>query len=228
MISIIVPTCKRPQMLNHMLQSLKDTANIGIDLEVIVIVDDDIVSANIAMENKCHIVEHSKKKRGALYCWNRGLQLATSTSPHDIIIPAGDDQVFHLDWLKYALESHQEHLGGYGVVGMNDLAYDGNTQLATMFLFDRAYCKEQMGGVIAPPVYLYYNVDSEWNAVAKELNRFYWDDRSKVEHLHSAHSKRPVDEHDLERLSLNMAEMDNKVYEERKAQGFPVTWKPII
>lgn len=223
MISIIVPTCKRPHMLNPMLDSLKNTTQ-GYDIEVVVIVDDDIISANVAMMQQCHIVEHSNKRRGALYCWNRGLQLCSG----DLIVPAGDDQIFHPDWLKYALESHQERLGGYGMVGMNDLAYDGNTQLATMWIFDRQFCKDHMGGVIAPPVYLYYNVDSEWNAVAKELNRFYWDDRSKVEHLHSAHGKRPVDEHDIERLEMKFAEVDNKLFEERKAQGFPKTWKPVI
>lgn len=227
MISIIVPTCKRPQMLNQMLGSLRMTTQ-GYEYEVVVIVDDDIVSANIAMEHKCHIVEHSSVRRGALYCWNRGLQLATDTSPHDLIVPAGDDQIFHPNWLKYALESHQERLGGYGVVGMNDLAYNGNTQLATMFLFDRQFCRGHMGGVIAPPVYLYYCVDSEWNAIAKELNRFYWDERSKVEHLHSAHGKRDFDDHDRERLDKNFAEFDNKLFEERKAQGFPKTWQPII
>lgn len=227
MISIIVPTCKRPGMLHRMLESLQDTTQ-GYELEVIVIVDDDLVSANVAMEHRCHIVEHSKNRRGALYCWNRGLQLATNTSPNDIIIPAGDDQVFHPDWLRYALESHQERLGGYGVVGMNDLAYNGNTQLATMFIFDRQFCKDYLGGVIAPPVYLYYCVDSEINAIAKELNRFYWDERSKVEHLHSAHGKRAVDDHDLERLNANMAEMDNRLFEERKARGFPKEWQPVI
>lgn len=223
MISIIVPTCKRPAMLNAMLHTLKETTQ-GYEIETVVIVDDDIVSANIAMEHKCHIVEHSSVRRGALYCWNRGLQLCSG----DLIIPAGDDQIFHEDWLKYAIESHREHLGGYGVVGMNDLAYNGNTQLATMFMFDRQFCKDYLGGVIAPPVYLYYCVDSEINAIAKELNKFYWDERSKVEHLHSAHGKRKVDNHDLERLSANMAEIDNKLFEERKAEGFPKSWKAVI
>jgi len=111
---------------------------------------------------------------------------------------------------------------------MNDLAYDGNTQLATMLLFDRQYCKDHMGGVIAPPVYKYYCVDSEWNAKAKSLGRFYWDERAKVEHLHSSHGKRPVDDLDKEKMDAGWMEIDNKIFEERKAQGFPVTWRPVI
>jgi len=222
-VSVIIPTCKRPQILARMLQSLKDTTQ-GFDVEAVAIVDDDIVSANIAMEYGCRIVEHSSMKRGALYCWNRGLQLCSG----DIICPSGDDQIFYPNWLDYALESHKEKLDGYGVVGMNDLAYNGNTQLATMFLFDRQYCKDHMGGIFAPPVYKYYCVDSEWNAKAKSLKRFYWDERAVVEHLHSAHGKRPFDDHDKERVDNNYAEADNKLFEERKAQGFPVVWSPII
>jgi hypothetical protein len=111
---------------------------------------------------------------------------------------------------------------------MNDLAYNGNTQVATMFLFDRLYCKKEMGGIFAPPVYNYYCVDSEWNEKAKLLGRFYWEEKSVVEHLHSAHGKREIDDLDREKMDAGWMEIDNKTFEERKAQGFPVTWQPII
>jgi hypothetical protein len=110
---------------------------------------------------------------------------------------------------------------------MNDLAYDGNKQLATMFLFDIDYCREVMGGIFAPPCYQYYCVDSEWNEKAKMLDKFYWDDRSIVEHLHSAHNKRPVDATDSYKEDKWM-EVDNKVFEERKSRGFPIEWEPLI
>lgn len=206
-----------------MLDSLWRTTK-GYDVEVVVVVDDDIISANVALMQQCHIVEHSRVRRGALYCWNRGLQLCSG----DLIVPAGDDQVFHEDWLKYALESHQERLGGSGVVGMNDLAYDGNKQLATMFMFDRQFCKEVMGGIFAPPCYIYLNVDSEWNEKAKMLNKFYWDSRSVVEHLHSAHGKRVFDDHDKEKLEKNLSEIDGATFEDRKSRGFPIEWSSII
>lgn len=209
-----------------MLASLHKTAQ-GYEVEVIAVVDNDIVSANIAMEYKCQIVEHSDIKRGALYCWNRALKLATETSPHDLIIPAGDDQIFHEDWLKFAVESHNK-LGGYGVVGMNDLAYDGNLQVATMFVFDRLYCQVEMGGVFAPPMYNYYCIDSEWNEKAKMLGKFYWEARSRVEHIHSAHGKRLIDELDREKMDSGWMEADNKTFADRKARGFPIEWTPII
>lgn len=222
MISLLLPTCKRPHLLGKMLGSLRATTQ-GYELEVIAVVDDDIVSANIAMEYKC-IVEHAPYRRGALFSWNRALKLSTKTGNNDLIVPCGDDQIFYAGWLGYALESHKEKLDSYGVVGMNDLAYDGNSQVATMFMFDRLYLEKEMGNTFAPPMYKYYCIDSEWNEKAKMLGRFYWDSRSIVEHIHSAHGKRLVDELDREKMDSNWMEEDNKTFEQRKSQGFPITW----
>lgn len=221
-VSVIVATCHRATLLDNMLRSLHETTYGKFDVETVLVIDQDLVSYNVAYEWAVNIVDYSRERRGALWAWNRALQICTG----DVVVPAGDDQVFHENWLDYALESHKEKVGGYGVVGMNDLAYDGNTQVATMWLFDRKWCKDHMGGVFAPPPYRYYSVDREWNEKAKMTSKYYWDERSKIEHLHSAHGKRPVDSLDLEKQGW--MEEDNKTFEERKAQGFPITWSPII
>ena len=205
-----------------MLESLKTTTQ-GFELEVIALIDDDNESVKIALGFGC-LVNPSNVKRGAIDCWNIGLKMCHG----DLIVPAGDDQIFHDNWLKYAIESHIEKLNSSGVVGMNDLAYNGNTQLATMILFDRQYCKDHMGGVIAPPVYNYYCVDSEINAKAKSLNKFYWDERSIIEHLHPAFGKREPDEHDKYREEKNFMELDNKIFDDRKSRGFPIEWDGLI
>lgn len=220
MISVFITTCGRTVMLADMLDSLFDTTA-GTDVEVNIVIDEDYDSWDVAYNRGCG-VWFRKNRQGALQGWNDALKMCKG----DILVPAGDDQVFHSGWLDYSLESHKDKLDGYGVVGMNDLAYDGNTQVATMFLFDRQYCKDHMGGIFAPPVYKYFCVDSEWNEKAKSLGRFYWDERAKVEHLHSAHGKRPVDDLDLEKQGW--MEEDNKTFEERKVHGFPITWQPII
>lgn len=222
MISIFIATSGRPKMFRNMLESLYKTTR-GQDIEVVSAIDKDSEAWNITLEFE-YKVWFSEKKRGALQAWNDALSMTNG----DILVPAGDDQIFYDGWLDYVLESHKEKLDGYGVVGMNDLAYDGNTQVATMFLFDRKYCKEQMGGVFAPPMYKYYCIDNEWNEKAKMLGRFYWDNRSVVEHLHVAHGKREYDLHDKEKEDAGWMEIDNKTFEERKAQGFPVTWDSII
>lgn len=223
MISILLPTCFRPDMLKEMLRTLRTTTQ-GYELEIISVVDEDNESRRILEFYDAEVIDFSPFKRGALWAWNRALQL----SDGDIIVPAGDDQIFHAGWLDFALESHNTKLRGYGVVGMNDLAYNGDTQVATMFLFDRKYCKEQMGGIFAPPMYHYYCIDSEWNEKAKILGKFYWDERSVVEHLHSAHGKRSIDLHDQFKLDQNWAELDNATFENRKKHGFPVLWDSVI
>lgn len=223
MISILLPTCFRPNHLREMLRTLRTTTQ-GYELEIISVVDEDNESKDILTFYDADVIDFSPVKRGALWSWNRALQL----SDGDIIVPAGDDQVFHEYWLDYALESHNTKLKGYGVVGMNDLAYNGDTQVATMFLFDRKYCKEQMGGVFAPPMYHYYCIDSEWNEKAKVLGKFFWDERSIVEHLHSAHGKRSIDLHDQYKMDRNWMLIDNVIFESRKKSGFPVIWESII
>lgn len=215
-------TSGRPEMFRAALESLVKTTQ-GYDLEVVTVIDDDKMAYIHAAGFGVNIIDYSHTKRGALWAWNRGLQLSSG----DILVPAGDDQLFHPDWLTIALEAHRTHCKGYGVVGMNDLAYDGNKQVATMWLFDRRWCKEMMGGVFAPPVYKYFCVDMEWNEKAKKHGAFYWEEKSIVEHLHSAHNKRPVDATDALKEDMWM-EIDNVVFESRKAQGFPVTWESLI
>jgi glycosyltransferase involved in cell wall biosynthesis len=227
-VSVLIPTAGRPELLGNMLSSLDETTfSLTREIETVFVIDGDEDSENVACGFFWYsgkIIDVSEKKRGALWAWNRALQLSSG----DIIVPAGDDHIFHEGWLDYALESHEKQLNGYGVVGMNDLAYDGNTQLATMFLFDRKYCKEVMGGIFAPPMYHYYCIDSEWNAKAKMLGHFYWDERSIQEHIHSAHGKREIDELDREKMDAGWMEIDNQTFADRQARGFPIEWEPLI
>lgn len=221
-LSVILPTCKRINGLRKMLDSLFSTTQMH-DIEVIALIDDDIKSAQVAMEYGCK-VDYSDSRRNVLSLWNKGLQMSTG----DMIHPAMDDLIYYDNWLDYGLESHSSILGGCGVIGFNDLAYNGNTQVATQFMFDRMYCKWYMGGVIAPPVYEYLCIDLEINDVAKSVGKFYWDERAIVEHAHSAHGKREYDIHDQWKDENKLAEADGKVYEERKKHHFPVTWEPMI
>lgn len=223
-VSILIATC-RASHITSMIRSMLETTE-GYDIEPVVVVDDrdtlDMLMGYIVPSKL--VLDYSRTRRGALWAWNRALEISTG----DVLVPAGDDQIFHKNWLDYALSSHDERLHGYGVVGLNDLAYDGNTQVATMYMMDRKYCKEQMGGVLCPPVYNYYCCDLEWNEKAKILGRFYWDSRSVVEHVHSAHGKRPVDHLDMEKLESGWMVEDNRTYQERKANGFPVVWESLI
>lgn len=221
-ISVILPTCKRPESLRRMLDSLISTTK-GYEVEIVALIDDDMESCAIASEYGC-VLNYSSERRSVLSLWNRGLQMCRG----DFIHPAMDDLIYHDGWLALGLESHREKLGGCGVVGFNDLAYDGNRQVATQFMFDRKYCVEYMGGVIAPPAYNYLWIDVEINERAKMVNKFYWDERAIVEHAHSAHGKRPYDDHDRWKDNNDFATKDKVIFEDRKARSFPVEWTPLI
>lgn len=221
MISVFVATSGRPAMFRDMLESLYKTTQ-GYELEVVAAIDDDKDAWDVASEYGVR-VWYTSKRRGALQAWNDAFSMTNG----EILIPAGDDQIFHPDWLEYALESHRTHCKGYGVVGMNDLAYNGNTQVSTMFMFDRKWCKDNMGGVFAPPMLHYYCVDLWWNDKAKMLGNFWWEEKSKVEHLHSSHGKRPVDITDSYKDDKWMEE-DNRIYAEQKALGLPISWESLI
>ena len=222
-LSVIIPTCKRPMILKAMLSSLISTTQGYEDIEIIALIDNDLKSAEIALENGC-ILDYSDERRNVLYLWNKGLQLSTG----DFIHPAMDDLLYHENWLQYGLESHREELSGCGVVGFNDLAYDGNIQVATQFMFDKKYCREYMGGVIAPPVYTYLAIDLEINERAKMAGKFYWDKMAIVEHKHSAHGKREYDDHDRWKDENELAKKDGAIFEDRKARGFPIEWESLI
>jgi glycosyltransferase involved in cell wall biosynthesis len=222
MISIFVPTSGRPAYFREMLRTLRETT-FGYDVEVVAVIDADEEAAEIAYEYGVETIDYSNTRRGALNAWNLGLSLCSG----EWYVPAGDDQVFHKNWLKYAIQSFEDKLDGYGVLGMNDLAYDGNMQVATMWMFDRAYCKEHMGGMFAPPMYHYYCIDMEWNQKAKDLGYFYWEPKSIVEHLHSAHGKRPVDTTDSYKEDKWM-EIDNKTFRDRWERSFPIEWESLI
>lgn len=228
LLSVILPTMNRLFLLEQTINSLVETTQ-NYNVELIVIIDEDKESVNFIIEHVSTQINNLKviynhKRSGALSAWNQGLAISTG----DMLFPAGDDSLFYGRWLDYALESHQEKLGGFGAVGLNDLAYDGNLQLATTLLYDRRFCKEILGGVIAFPVYHYFCVDSEINARAKNAGKFYWDDRAKVEHIHPAHGKRLADASDLLKIDNEWMEKDNLLFEERKLAGFPNNFESII
>src|ERR1043166_2425018 len=100
-------------MLQDMLESFQLSTNwdrATVDVEMVFVIDEDWQTFQVAREvsnvYEGLVLDYSIVKRGALAAWNRGLQISTG----EIIVPAGDDQLFHANWLGYALESHQERL----------------------------------------------------------------------------------------------------------------------
>lgn len=221
--SILISSLGRP-ILFDALNSLRKTTY-GHEVEVILV--QDILEPTVFKlleQFDRYIVDYSKYQRGALASWNRALKLSTG----DMIFPVGDDQKFHPEWLTRALKYHAEHLGGYGMVAMNDLNFDGEKQLGTTVMYDRQFCKDVLGGVAAFPVYNYFYIDNELNERAKKVGKYGWCKDAVVEHIHWSNGKRPSDIIDQSRNSSNYMELDRAIFEQRKAQGFPNNFEPVI
>lgn len=228
--SVILATCDRPHLAIQAVTTLYETTK-HLNIELVMVVDGDpktVYDIKKYLEDKVvdtwsYIMDYSSERRGALWSWNHGLSMTTG----EILFPSGDDQYFHPNWLDLALECHEKHLDGYGMVVLNDKIWDGNV-LGVAPLYDRKFCIDHLGGVCTYPAYNYFYVDNELNERAKIAGRYVWCPASIVEHIHPALGKRPRDFLDEERDSQNFGAIDLAIFEKRKALGFPNDFEPVI
>jgi len=177
----------------------------------------------IAVEGKPGVrVLFNEARQGAIACWNQGLAAASG----DILVFGNDDCGWEPGWLDAALRAHREELGGYGLVGFNDGYQDGNT-LAVHYLFDRRFCVDHLGGVMAYPHYQFYCNDTEANARAKAAGRFVWCKLAVVQHNHWT---RPGggEADALDRENSAKSAHDIAEFERRKALGFPNDFEAVL
>lgn len=226
MISVLIPSMYRPQLLTQTIQSFLLTVP-NHELQFSLVIDEDYDSVEFAIGtirySANYVLDFSLQKRGALNAWNRALQISSG----ELVLIIGDDHKAHPGWYERAITAHRE-LGGYGVVGLNDLMHDGSLTTATTLMVDRKFIKEQFGGRVTYPCYHYYCQDSELNDRAKRVGKFIWLQDAVVEHIHAANNKRAHDLHDFERVENEYSIEDGKVYEERKAANFPDLWPSVI
>lgn len=222
-VSCIIPTMNRPVMLGRTLTRLFDTTK-GLDVEAVVVVDGNVASVEIAAffarEHPVSI-DYSPVRRRAIDAWNIGMARANAS----IYFHQGDDLDYEDGWLQLALDAHREKLNGYGLVGVNDSMHDGNV-IATHALWDRQFCIDHLGGVMATPTLLYYGVDNMFNERAKRAGRFYWCKESVVRHIHPANNGREVDETD--RYKDPYWEPDMREMARIRAAGYPNDFEPVL
>lgn len=214
----------RPLLLKQTLTGLFESTK-GIYVQAVVLIDKDVESYKMCVDLMRSYpnmrVNFSEKQRGAIYCWNFG----TLISDADIVFHQGDDLFYENGWLEIALKAFQEKLNGYGLLGVNDSMHDGD-KIATHVLFDKQFCKDHLGGVMACPHYKYYCVDNEFNERAKKAGRFYWCKESVVRHIHPANGGRVKDETDSYRDPY--WNDDVALLDKRRSQGFPNDFEPVL
>jgi glycosyltransferase involved in cell wall biosynthesis len=220
LLSVIIPSRTRPNMLFETLGIFRQTE----DIQLIVVANNCQETYQAAIEGGADIVLQNAKNLNPVISCNRGVTLATGK----YLMPGSDDIQPQKGWLEFALKAHQEQLDGYGVIGLNDLMHLGDEVVidAGLILFDRRFCRDHLGGCLVVPHYHHLFADKESIMRARALGRFYWCKEAIVAHNHPANNKRPPDELDAQRD--DWWAVDEKIYLERQAAGFPDDFEPVV
>jgi GT2 family glycosyltransferase len=218
-VSVLFPTTGRPDRAEACLRNLRETTW-DLDIEIVAAVDADPETTErifplVDTLNVCPTL------RGCSTAWNDALALATG----DPIVFAADDLRFEPLWLDHAIEALDRFPDGQGLVGFNDGHWDGNV-LSTHYLMTRRFIIDILGGVVAFPWYRHSFNDAEVCDRAKAAQRFTWCEEAKVYHDHWTYGDRPKDPTD--ELTLGEHSESQRIYEQRKAAGFPTNYDPVI
>ena len=221
-VSIVLPSYNRPERLEIAVRGILDNTDYA-PLEVLVVIDEDTASRDRieALDDARVQVLFNEQRRGAIDCWNQGL----AASRGAILAFWNDDCMPEPGWLDAALKDHREQLAGYGLLGFNDGYQDGNV-LAVQYLFDRRFCIDHLGGVMAYDCFQFAFNDTLANDLAKKAGRFYWSKDAVVQHQHWSRDGGQMDA--LNRENMDMQGHDGHIYDRIKAAGFVVNVKAVI
>jgi len=227
LISIVIPTMYRKELVLECSRRIFETTRQH-NIELIYVVDEDMGTVKALIEYVTNLPEtrgqimFRARRQGRHKAWNDGM----SKTQGNFFVHMGDDGMVQGDWLTIALDAHRDRLGGYGMVAFNDLNLNGDTQVGTHVLFDRKFCKEVLGGVMLVPHYKSFCPDLEFNERAKRAGKYYWCQNAVIEHMHSSNGKREISLYENDKV-VDWVE-DNKLFEDRKARGFPDDFLPVI
>lgn len=196
-------------------RQLRETA----EVEIVCAVDADPESATLLAPLVDRLLVCSFY-RGCSAAWNDCLAEATG----DPVVFAADDLHWEAGWFEAALAKLSEFEDGWGLVGFNDGHW--GAELSTHYLMSRRFIVEVLGGVVAWPAYKHSFNDLETCDRAKAAGRYAWAEDARVYHEHWLFGDRPQDETDTRRLPQHPE--DERIYNERRAAGFPVDYAPVI
>jgi hypothetical protein len=227
-ICVAIPTFFRPYGLRRVLQSIKDTSAFddvpGLEVIASVVYEQDdteapaIIKSYVAIPAPCAI-----PRNGTSYCWNTAMAAAPDA---DAYFLGSDDLFFMLGCWTEAVKQVQ---AGYGFVGFNDndirelrvnketCKVMRNPDYVCHYLMTREFIIKYHGGVMCIPHYDGWWLDVEACDRAKRAGQFI--------HALDANIK-----HDWKGAAGHGGhyEKNKKIYQERKAAGFPDDFTPVI
>lgn len=231
LVSIILPTTGRSELaLNCIRQLLKTTPNQSIELICPIDVDRvtyDAFEQFLSQYKDSNLFAYKllwfDEYRGVEPSWNAGLKLARG----EFIMAAADDLWWYDGWLDIALEAMQTLPEGGGVVGLNDTHTDG-TWFATHWIASRWFVLNYMNGVMAYPCYVTCFHDTETSERAKLAGRYVFAEKAIARHDHPTWGTREEDDTGRRMKYEGYWEIELACFTERKEQGFPNDFEPVI
>lgn len=197
MISILVPTRKRPNNITRLIDSIVSTSDIN-NIELLIYIDDDDEESIPALQagaEKINLIAVQGNRLIGSQMYNELGKMATG----DIIMFAADDIVFRTPhWDKIIQTEFDKYedkiLFVYGEDGYQ------HGRIGTHGFIHR-YWMELLGYVLPPKLASAYT--DEWiTEIASRINRKNYKPDIIIEHLHPAVGKAPVDEVYQKRIEI--------------------------
>ena len=214
--SVLLATTGRPEMALRCVQGIRETA----EVEIVASVDADPKTARLIAPH-VDILNVCPDYRGCSRAWNDALREATG----EHLVLAGDDLRWGENWLQNALQWLSQLPDGWGMVGFNDGHTNGD-EYSTHYLVSRRLITEVLGGVIAWECYRHSFNDVEMTERARTAGRYVWAEDAHVYHDHWLFGDRPKDATDAKNLGGHP--QSERIFNQRKAAGFPNDYDPVI
>lgn len=205
MISLLIPTRKRPDNLRRLIDSLRETSSFMPDICCYVDSDDDSYSPLDFPEVR--FVGGERMVFSGM--WNRCAQIATG----DILMMAADDMAFRTCYWDGMIErAFEECPDKILMVHGDDLGF-GRDRFGVFPVIHRRWYEAV--GYFCPPGYSADYCDTHLNDVANALDRRRFLPYV-TEHLHPSLGKAEMDETYLETRARNVRDNNPKLYMERE------------
>lgn len=206
MISLLLPTRKRPDNIVRLHTSVQETADNPSEIELIIAVDDDDTSYDELMENGLANTTFFKVPRTVLSkYWNMCYERAKG----DILQHCGDDLVFRTNGWDTVVKNTFDEYPDKIVFVFGDDGHWKNT-FGTHGFIHRKWAETV--GYFVPPYYSSDYNDTHLNDVARAIGRHHYID-ILTEHMHPAFNKAEWDENHMERLERHRRDNVGLLYE---------------
>jgi len=215
-ISLIMPTRERPDNMERIWESAKNTATESNLLEICFYIDDDDNSSieKAKSMSKDKRVKYILGRRICLSeCWNVAYnKLATGT----IIMHCGDDIIFRTkNWDNLVRSEFDKYDDKIVLVFGRDGIHHGNPpKLATHSFIHTNWINQT--GYFVPPYFVSDYNDTWLSEVAQKIGRYVYLNDVYTEHMHFCARKSTKDKNTIDRLERHHKERPDIIYGNKK------------